>query len=120
MRSQELLEHHQRADAGELGLHLLEPRYRRLVLPGQCELARGIDVGVAIHALPRPTRGLGWVGGDHTRAHVDREVFVGCGNPELEYLRAEVVEVAADARLGLDARVELVAALRGCRCRTHA
>ncbi len=31
---------------------------------------------------------------------------------ELDDLRAEVVEVAGDARFGVDARVELVAALR--------
>ena len=42
------------------------------------------------------------------------------GDAELEHLGAEVVEVAADARLRLDARVELVAALRGGRRRAHA
>ena len=38
---------------------------------------------------------------------------------ELQDLRPEVVEVAAHARLGLDARMELVAALRGGRRRAH-
>ncbi len=56
----------------------------------------------------------------HPRAHVDRQLLVVGGNAELEHLGAEVVEVAADARLGLDARVELVAALRGGRRRAHA
>jgi hypothetical protein len=39
---------------------------------------------------------------------------------EREHLRAEVVAVAADARLGLDAHGELVAALAGGRGGAHA
>jgi len=81
-------------------------------MPRQRELAGGVDVSVAVHALPRSARWFRRIGGDYPRAHIDRKTFVGGGDAELEHLGAEIVEVAADTRLWFDARVELIAALR--------
>ncbi len=62
--------------------------------------------------LERRPRGLGGrlrrVGRDDAGAHVDRQALVRARDPELEHLGAEVVEVAAEPRLGVDPHVELV------------
>ena len=77
-------------------------------------------VALAVEVLPRRLGRLGRLAGHDPRPHVDRHVVVGARDAELQDLRAEVVDVAVDPRLRIQAHVELVAALRGRRRRPHA
>ncbi len=91
----------------------------RLVLPRQQELAGRLDVGVEASADHGPCGGSGGALVHDAGAHVDRQRLVRRRDAELEHLGAGVVEVARDARLRVDPRVELVAALRRGRRRPH-
>jgi hypothetical protein len=87
---------------------------------GEQELAARRLVGRGLERLPALVGRLARLGGDHARAHVDREVVVGLGHAELDDLGAVIVEVALQARLRVDADVEVVDALRRGRGRPHA
>ena len=92
----------------------------RLVRPVEQELATGRAVGGRAERLPGRARDGGRRRGDDPGADVDREVVVRGRDAELDDLGAEVVEVALQPRLGVDADVEVVDALRGRGGRPHA
>jgi hypothetical protein len=75
-------------------------------------LAGAYQKVIDAYALRSIDRRIGRLRGHDARADVDRELLVTRRDPELDHLGAEAVEMAAHPGLGLDARVELVAALR--------
>jgi hypothetical protein len=99
---------------------LVEGAVLGLGVVGEQELAARRLVGGGLERLPALVGRLARLGGDHARAHVDREMVVRLGHAELDDLGAVVVEVALEARLGVHADVEVVDALRRGRRRAHA
>jgi hypothetical protein len=77
-------------------------RLRQQVLGGRAAVARVAE------GRPRPAQRLRRLLGRHARADVDGQVLVRAGDAELDHLRAEVVGVPVQPRLGVDGDAEVL------------